>query len=185
MTNPLHKWVNVENEKPNNKPTKTRSVKTTPEAAAIEKIDWLINDYLKPRTLPTTILERTKALGFDPLSAMITIHNLALESFKAGRGYSDKSDAGPGYLSIAQKAAECILNKTAPNLQALKIDVNKAQDLPPKSISAAAAIKALTNDPFLDVQISELPIGNANKMEKGTSTNENHSQLEPVDKDEK
>lgn len=140
-----------ENTKPLKKAkTGAKSVRT-PEHDAINKIDWVINDYLKPRTLPTTISERCKVLGFDPLTALITIHNLALESYKSGRGYSDKSDAGVGYLGIAQKAAEVILNKTAPNLQALKVDITKREELPTQNISARAALAAISNDPFLGV----------------------------------
>lgn len=134
------------------------SVKTArPEVT--QQLDWYINDYLKPRTLPTTIKERCEKLGFDPLTQLILIQELAMKAFQEGRGYTDKGDAGAAYLGIAQKATEVILNKIAPNLQALKVDVTKSEELPKKSISAKAALAALSSDPFIDVKVSELPMG--------------------------
>lgn len=87
-------------------------------------------------------------LGIEPMEMLKEVYDLAIEAYKSGRGYSDKSDSGTGYLSVAGKAASDLARFKHPMLSAIAVKDLSNEKEDKKPMTTQEAIEVIKNDPF-------------------------------------
>lgn len=111
------------------------------------------NSVNKRSLLALKDLER---LGIEPLEMLLETRRTALEAFKSMRGFSDKSDAGVGYLGLVMRADIELLGLKYAKMSAIAIkDMTEKSDKAP--LNTAQAIDIIKNDPFAPEEIKEVP----------------------------
>ena len=100
-------------------------------------------------------------LGINPIEMLLEVFKESMNAYRSGRGYGDKSDAGPYYLSCAGKAASDLARFKHPTMSAIAVaDLSKGEGSG-KIATAAEAMQAIINDPFAPKEIKEV---NAEKV---------------------
>lgn len=111
------------------------------------------NSVNKRSLLALKDLER---LGIEPLEMLLETRRTALEAFKSMRGFSDKSDAGVGYLGLVIRADIELLGLKYAKMSAIAIkDMTDKSDRQP--MNTAQAIDIIKADPFAPQEIKEIP----------------------------
>ena len=96
-------------------------------------------------------------LGVQALENLLETRALALKAFKDMRGYSDKSDAGVGYLGLVLRADLEIVALKYAKMSALAIKDMTDRSEAKQPLNTAQAIKVLQNDPFCSPELKEIP----------------------------
>jgi len=87
-------------------------------------------------------------LNINPVEMLKEVYTLAIQAYTSGRGYGEKSDSGPAYLSVAGKAAADLSKLKHPTLSAVAIkDLTDANE-DKKPMTTQEAIEVIKNDPF-------------------------------------
>lgn len=120
-------------------------------------------------------------LGINPIEMLNEVYQEAMQSYKSGRGMSDKGDPGAAYLAQALGAAKSLASFKHPTLSALAIKDMKELDEAAKTkpLTTREAIEIIKSDPFNPTSIIKhmdtgelpeqtkmlglLPIGDGNK----------------------
>lgn len=85
--------------------------------------------------------------GIDIVEMQMQVYRKAIEAFDNHRGSTEKGDAGPGYLSVANQAVGTLAKYAFPTMTAIKMeDLNN--DVNTKVIDAVAVRQTILNDPF-------------------------------------
>lgn len=96
-------------------------------------------------------------LGVNPLEQLMQTRRLALEAFTSMRGYSDKGDAGVGYLGLVMRADIEMLSLKYAKLSAIAIkDITSNEKSGEKQITTEEAIKIIQSDPFSPPEIKNI-----------------------------
>lgn len=121
-------------------------------------------------------------LNINPIEMLNEVYQESMQSYKSCRGMTDKGDPGAAYLAQALGAAKALAGYKHPTLTALAVkdmtELEEAAKLKP--LTTRDAIEIIKNDPFnnqniikhLDLkqipekEISELPLGAGNKIDK-------------------
>ncbi len=120
-------------------------------------------------------LDVLEKLGIEPLKELTKridelegIKKMALEAYTKQRGYGEKNDAGPAYLSNAvtcvreQISIYTTLSKFVhPTLSAIAVkDMRQEEEkLTERVVSAAQVRETILNDPFAMTEVPKLPGG--------------------------
>jgi hypothetical protein len=85
--------------------------------------------------------------GIDLIQMQLDVYTKAMAAFDSHRGDTDKSDAGPAYLSVCNQAIGTLAKYTFPTMTAIKFEDlnNQVND---KVIDAVAVRDKILNDPF-------------------------------------
>jgi hypothetical protein len=110
-------------------------------------------------------------IGINPIEALWEVFQASMGAYKSGRGYGENSDAGPYYLSVAEKAATALAKFKHPTMAAIAIqDLNKA-DAPKGITTTQGAIEAIKQDPFAPKDVKEIDTDRVIKsMKSGINT---------------
>lgn len=85
--------------------------------------------------------------GIDIVEMQMQVYRKAMDAFDNHRGDTEKSDAGPAYLSVANQAIGTLAKYAFPTMTAIKMeDLNN--DVNTKVIDAVAVRQTILNDPF-------------------------------------
>ena len=95
-------------------------------------------------------------LGVEALDNLLETRKLALEAFKSMRGYSDKGDAGVGYLGLVMRADIEICQLKYAKLSALAISDMRDDSKESKPLSTKEAVEIIKNDPFSPKEVKEI-----------------------------
>ena len=87
-------------------------------------------------------------LGINPIQMLKEVYDRAISAYDSARGYSDKSDAGAGYLSVAGKAAADLAKFKHPTLAALAVKDMTDPKSESKPMTTQQAIEVIKSDPF-------------------------------------
>lgn len=99
--------------------------------------------------------EDLKRLGANPIEMLVEVYKESMAAYKSMRGYSEKSDAGAAYLSVAGKAAVDLAKFKHPTLSAVALkDVSQDSDKTP--LTTSQAIDIIKNDPFAPPEIKDI-----------------------------
>lgn len=111
------------------------------------------NGVNKKSLLAHIDLER---LGIEPLENLLETRRIALEAFKSMRGFSEKSDAGVGYLGIVLRADIELLALKYAKMSAIAIK-DMSDNSEKKVISTSEAVDIIKADPFAPKEFKEIP----------------------------
>jgi len=93
-------------------------------------------------------------IGANPIEMMFAVYNRALDAYDKARGYSDKTDAGAAYLSVAGQMAANLAKYKHPTFTAIAIkDLDGGNDSK-RPITTEEAMKIIQGDPFAPKAIS-------------------------------
>lgn len=95
-------------------------------------------------------------LGANPIEMLVEVYKEAMQAYRSGRGYGEKSDAGSQYLAVAGKAAIDLAKFKHPTLSAVAIK-DMSEDSAKAPLSTREAIDVLKSDPFAPKEIKEIP----------------------------
>lgn len=99
--------------------------------------------------------EDLKRLNANPIEMLVEVYRESMSAYKSMRGYSEKSDAGAAYLSVAGKAAVDLAKFKHPTLSAVALkDVSQDSDKTP--LTTSQAIDIIKNDPFAPPEIKDI-----------------------------
>lgn len=87
-------------------------------------------------------------LGISPIQMLKDVYDRSIKAFDDARGYSDKSDAGAGYLSVAGRAAADLAKFKHPTLSAIALKDLTDHNEDKKPMTTQEAIEVIKNDPF-------------------------------------
>lgn len=94
-------------------------------------------------------------LGVNPIEMLVEVYREAMNAYKTGRGYGEKSDAGSQYLAVAGKAAIDLAKFKHPTLSAIAVkDMTQESERAP--MTTAEAIDVIKSDPFAPKEIKEI-----------------------------
>lgn len=95
-------------------------------------------------------------LGVNPIEMLVEVYREAMNAYKTGRGYGEKSDAGSQYLAVAGKAAIDLAKFKHPTLSAIAVK-DMSQESEKNPMTTAEAIEVIKSDPFAPKEIKEIP----------------------------
>ena len=101
-----------------------------------------------PNKLSMTALADLERLGLNPIEMMKQVFDEAMTAYKSGRGYSDKNDAGTGYLAVAAKMATDLAKFKHPTISGIAIADLRGQDEAKEPMTTEQALKIIQSDPF-------------------------------------
>lgn len=124
--------------------------------------------FSKKTLLAINDMER---LGVNPIEMLKQVFDESFRAYKDERGYSNKGDAGAGYLAVAGKAASDLASYKHPKLSAMAIadltDANSSD----RVLTTEQAIAIIKSDPFAPESIQGLDTSRV--VESMASTIEN------------
>ena len=96
-------------------------------------------------------------LGINALENLLETRQMALDAYKQMRGYSEKGDAGVGYLGIVMRADLEILALKYAKMSAIAFKdlTDRSEERQP--LTTAQAIDAIKSDPFSPKEVKEMP----------------------------
>ena len=100
--------------------------------------------------------EDIERLGIDVLENLMQTRKLALEAFTSMRGYSDKGDAGVGYLGLVMRADIELLSLKYAKLSAIAFKDLGKENESEKTISTKEAIDIIKSDPLSPKEIKTI-----------------------------
>lgn len=94
-------------------------------------------------------------LGANPIEMLVDVYRESMAAYKAMRGYSEKSDSGAAYLSVAGKAAVDLARFKHPTLSAIALkDMSEGSSRAP--LTTSQAIDIIKQDPFAPPEIKDI-----------------------------
>jgi len=95
-----------------------------------------------------TALADMERLEINPIEMMLRVYNLSIDAYEKARGYSDKSDAGTGYLSVAGQMASQLARFRHPTLSAIAVKDIGGGDGDKPAMTTEEAMRIIQSDPF-------------------------------------
>ncbi|HEY8272148.1 MAG TPA: hypothetical protein VIG33_14760 [Pseudobdellovibrionaceae bacterium] len=102
-------------------------------------------------------LKDMERLGVNPIEMLKAVYDRAITAFDGHRGDTDKSDAGPSYLAVAQQAAANLAKYKHPALSAIAFKDMGESEEDRKPITTEEAMRIIRSDPFAPDEIKEIP----------------------------
>jgi hypothetical protein len=95
-------------------------------------------------------------MKINPIEMLKEVFDESMKAYRSGRGYGESGDAGPYYLSVAEKAATCLARFKHPTMAPITVQDLYKDNKEASILTTEQAVSALKADPFAPKEVKEI-----------------------------